>query len=148
MRKREEKWRKKNIYILVDQVFVVCVSTGVKWPCMGLRRRRDNVHSLAGVVLVYSSFFQPRIVWINRIVNTPLIEPFRTNVWFWRIAETTVSIRKCGRKKSNCFREWWWCFVWNYVTLRKRKLLDREAFQRMMVFCDVELSLLSCERER
>lgn len=120
---REEKWRKKNIYILVDQVFVVCVSTGVKWPCMGLRRRRDNVHSLSGVVLVYSSFFQLRIVWINRIVNTPLIEPFRTNVWFWRIAETTVSIRKCGRKKLEVFSRMMMVFCVELRYVEKEKIV-------------------------
>lgn len=88
-RKREEKWRKKDIYIYIytrgPSALYGFRLDGVKWPCMELRRRQDNVqHSLAGVVLVYSPFFQlasscstSSRIWINRMaLLIRRLEPF------------------------------------------------------------------------
>lgn len=100
---------KKEIYIYSWTKCIVRVSTGWRQVAL-LRRRQDNVHSLAGVVLAYSLFFQlasscstsSRIVWmvcINRMASLiRRLEPFRTVMLLKDCI--AVSIGKCGREKS------------------------------------------------
>lgn len=130
---------KKEIYIYIYSwtKCIVRVSTGWRQVAL-LRRRQDNVHSLAGVVLAYSLFFQlasscstsSRIVWmvcINRMAS--LIR--RLEPWcFWRIALLFPLENAEGKNRWKFSKMWENC-------------LNREAFQKMTVFCGVELSLLS-----
>lgn len=100
---------KKEIYIYSWTKCIVRVSTGWRQVAL-LRRRQDNVHSLAGVVLAYSLFFQlasscstsSRIVWmvcINRMASLiRRLEPFRTVMLLKDCI--AVSIGKCRREKS------------------------------------------------
>lgn len=148
-RKREEKWRKKDIYIYTrgPSALYGFRLDGVKWPCMELRRRQDNVqHSLAGVVLVYSPFFQLasscRVeIWINRMaLLIRRLKPF-TTVMVLRgcIAERLFLMENHWK----CFWEWW-CFVVDVMLLRWES--EKKKKKRVMrIFCGMELSLLSWE---